>query len=389
MPLFLLSAGSFTSAGPLAAELVPLGPAIELESGALSPRPRLAAGPAGEVVVAVDSGCEFPAEIVVYRSAAGGGSRPTLRRRPQEIASRRDEPLQVDSLTATPTGFDLFWNPCAEGRKVFHRSHLDLSGRLDGPATRLGKADWVWRLGDDVLLAGQARPELHAIEARLITAAGAPAGAVFQLNSRPVDGPLYPAVFPAADGSFTAIWLATTPRSRSTSFLRARRFSPAAEPLGPDFDLTSLAGAPRIFNCCYAAFAVAPAPDGGFAISWVLGSTLYLRFFDAAATPLGTEVPVAAATDVSHPTSMAFDPAGNLLLAWQLWSISDLRLQLFDGTGQPLGAPTRVGNESLDELQPASADVAWGGDSWLVVWDAGLYPFDQGTAFLRRFAYRP
>jgi hypothetical protein len=387
--LLLLATGSLAPAGELAAELVPLGPAVELISGALFPQPSVAAHPAGGYVVAMDSDCESPGEILVYRSNAGGGSPPALRRRPQLITSHRYDFLDVDSLTATPTGFDLLWSPCYLPRKVFHLSRLDPSGKLVGPATRLGKADWVGRLGGDELLAAQARPELHAIEARLLTAAGMPAGPVLQLNSRPIDGPFFPAVLPAADGGFVAFWLATVPGRGATGVLRARRFSSAGEPLGPDFDVDSLAGAPRIFNCCPAAFAVAAAPDGGFAVSWVLDSTLYLRFFDASATPLGPEVPVAAAGDVSHPTSMAFDPSGNLLLAWELWSVLDLRLQLFDGSGRPLGSAIRVSDESLDVVEPLSADVTWAGDSWLVAWDAAFFPFDQGIAYLQRFADRP
>ena len=133
-----------------------------------------------------------------------------------------------------------------------------------------------------------------------------------------------------------------------------------------------------------------PTADGGFAVSWVLSSTLYLRFFDALATPLGPEVPIATASDVWRPSSMAFDPAGNLLLLWELQSDAfDLRLQLFDRSGRPLAPPFRVGSEPLRVVQPISGDVAWGGDSWLVVWDAALFPYDQGAAFLQRFAYRP
>lgn len=337
----------------------------------------------------MDPGCAPQAAIEVSRSVDAGGTAPVLRRQPQLILSRRYGYLSVQSLTATPAGFDLLWYACTEGRNVFHRSHLDLSGRLVGTPTRLGKADRVWRLGDDKLLAGEARPELHAIEARRLTASGLPAGPVLRLNSRPVDGPFYAVALPAADGGFVALWQATVPGPGATFVLRARRFSPAGEPLGPDFDVNSLAGELRGFCCGFAAIAVAAAPHGGFAVSWVLDSALYLRFFDAAATPLGPEVPVAAASDVTRPSSMAFDPAGNLLLAWELASTFDLRLQLFDGSGRSLGPPIRGSDESLDEIQPLSADVAWAGDSWLVAWDAALYPFDQGTAYLRRFAYQP
>lgn len=382
--LLLLLSGSLASAGELAAELVPLGPERALAFGSDFPIPQVAAHPAGNYVATVAAFCDPHRGIEVFRSAVGGGTRPPLRRRPQYLGGGF---VAVDSVTATPTGFDLLWHACEETWKVFYRSELDMSGRFVGHPTRLASGDWIWRLDGKQLLAGWSRPRLDGIEAQRLTASGLPVGPVFSLNSRPVDGP-FPAVLPAADGGFVAFWQARLVRTNNAWVLRARRFSSAGEPLGPDFDVNSLPGQPRGLCCDDPAFTVAPAPDGGFAVSWAVGTTLYVRFFDAFAMPRGPEVPIAA-DNVMRPSAMAFDPAGNLLLAWELISDIDIRLQLLGRSGLPLGSPIRVSPVSLDALQPFTADIAWAGDSWLVVWNAFLFPFDVGAAFLRRFADVP
>jgi hypothetical protein len=248
---------------------------------------------------------------------------------------------------------------------------------------RLGSADWVGHLDGDELLLVWGRPHQQAVEARRLDASSSPVGPppvgpLVRLNSRPIERLSQVTVSPAGDGGFVAFWAGSTPLPDAATVLRARRFSPTDEPLGPDFDVTT-PGA----SC----FAVVAAPQRGLAVSWVLDSTLYLRMLDAFAEPLGPDVPIATGDGLVCPSSMALDPAGNLLVLWT--TNDDLKTQLFAADGQSLGPPIRLGSEPLQVVRPLEGDVAWGGDSWLVAWNAAVYPFDQGTGFLRRFVYRP
>jgi hypothetical protein len=122
----------------------------------------------------------------------------------------------------------------------------------------------------------------------------------------------------------------------------------------------------------------------------MLDFTLYLRFFNAVGTPLGREMPIATGEDIDRPHSMAFDPAGNLLLLWGVYD-PDLRLQLFDRRGRPLGPPVGVSSEASDPSdfeEPLGGSVAWAGDSWLVTWEGAPFPFDFTTIFVRRFTLK-
>ena len=381
-----LLAGWLGLSGGLTAELSPVGGVIELPLGTFSDRPRLAAQPSGDYVLGISSSCVSPGEGAFYRYVAAGGNPSPVFRDWQEIGGRRyGTMLGLDTITATAVGFDLVWYPCAEepdSPKVFYRSHLDLRGKVVGRPTRLGNADWIWQLGED-FLAGWMRPRQDAIEARRLTTSGAPAGGLLRLNSLPVKAS-HARALPLAGGGFLAIWFGGLPRSNA-SVLRVRRFSAAGEPLGPEVDLNTLPGALRTYSCCVDPFVVATDPYGGFAVAWILDDVLYVRFLDALGTPKGPEVEVATSGYLGWPSSLAFDPAGNLLLLWGDLD-SDLQLQLLDGSGRPLGPPRRLNDERRSEVETILGNVAWGGDSWLVAWNAAIYPFDQGTTFFRRFA---
>jgi hypothetical protein len=360
-----------------AARLVPLGPEVELSS--FDPgKPLLAAQPGGESVIAWDE-THFPGGISYYHVAAG--SVPPSDQGPSGFESPVDLALALRSVTATPNGFDLIWHPRVdEEPRVFYRSRVDPQGTLVDEPVRVGGGgtDWVWHLGAEQLLSGWVLPRAHGIGARRQTSAGAPVGSPLRLNTRPVNGP-EAEVVPLTGGGFVAVWLGAVPGSPATKVLRARRFSSAGRPQGRDFDVSSILGSLR------APFVVAAAPGGGFAIAWMLDSTLYLRSFDAVGRPLGREAPVAAGEGIVGPESMAFNPAGNLLLLWQVDHGLDLRLRLFDRQGSPRGSGIRVSSEPIDVVEPREGSVAWAGDSWLVTWRGAPFPFDFSVNFARRF----
>jgi hypothetical protein len=299
----------------------------------------------------------------------------------------------VVAVTAGRQGFDVIWYaenqfPGEGGGPLFYRTQLDLQGRPKGKPTRLGGAgtEWVWQVRGNGYMAGRWLPSKHGIAVRRLTATGQPTGPELLLNSRPIDRPLDVSVVGLSDASFVAVWLGTLPDKPYT--VRARRFSPSGKPLGPDFDVNTI---PLVLDSSYyPEIRVAAAPSGGFAVAWQTRPRGYLRRFNAAGTPLGPEViAMTSGTDYFDPKSeslqsMAFDDEGNLAL------LGGAQLHLFDPRGKPLGAPVDVGiarNADNPDL-PQEGTLAWTGDSFIAVWAASLWPYDQGSIYLRRFAIR-
>lgn len=387
--LFFCAAG-LAAAGSrgLAAQLAPLGPEVQLATGNSPERPVLAVQPAGSYVIAWD---DLPAKVFAQYVAAGaepGDQAPSL--------LWTGATPEVRSVIATPQGFDVLWqvfNDLGE-TSGFYRRHLSPQGvPAPGRSVRLGRGgiDWVWNLGGNEYLAGWILPKKPGIAARHLNSAGRQTGPELRLNSRAVEA-LDTVVVPLAGGGFVAAWVGDVElgegEENDLKVLRARVFSPAGQPLGPDFDINTIPpGIGETVPALSSQFQVAAAPGGGFAVSWELGATIYLRFFDAAGHAREPEVPAVTAEGAYAPESMAFDDQGNLLLLWSRFlDDSDLLIQLFDPRGAPLGAAREVRSAASGEFEaPRQGSVAWAGDSWLVTWVAGAPGQDGRAIFVRRF----
>jgi hypothetical protein len=373
-----------------ATELVPAGPEIRLATGPAPEGVVLAVRPDRAYAIAWS---DLPSKVLVQHVADGA-----------EPAEERPAPIwngttpSVDGVTATAEGFDVNWH-VRDSNEVpvgFYVRHLDSRGApTSGKPRLLGRIgiDWAWSLGaaGDPYLVGWTLPLQHGIAARRLDSAGQPAGPAFRLNSRAVEAPS-PTVMPLAGGGFVAIWFGEISLGEGEDLtlkvLRARLFSPAGRPLGPDFDVNTIRpGTGETLPSLSPQFQVAAAPAGGFAVSWALGDTIYLRSFDAAGHAPAPEVAAVTTAGAYVPSSLAFDPSGNLALLWVLFlDDSDLRLQLFDSHGAPLGPATAVRSAASGGFEaPRQGSVAWGGDSWLVSWVAGLVGKDPRAVFVRRF----
>jgi hypothetical protein len=392
--VLLFSAAWLGVAGPhgLAAQPVPLGPESRLSTGDSPGRPVLAVRPGGDSVIAWD---DLPSRVFAQHVAAGaepGDEAP--------MAVWVGLTPAVDAVTATTKGFDVQWhvfNDLGE-TAAFYRRHLNAQGVPDpGRPVLLGRAgtNWVWNVGGsggDQYLAGWTLPRKHGIAARRLTAAGRQTGPELRLNSRAVDA-LNTVAVPVAGGGFAAVWYGEISLGEGEDLtlkvLRARLFSSAGRPLGPDFDVNTIRpGEGETVPALNSQFQVAAAPGGGFAVSWALGQTIYLRSFDAAGHAQAPEVAAVTAEGAYAPASMAFDDQGNLALLWiRFLDDSDLQLQIFDAHGVPLGPPADVKSAASDGFtSPRQGSVAWAGDSWLVTWVAATPDGGSRAIFVRRFA---
>jgi hypothetical protein len=391
--VMLLSGAWLGLAAPhiLAAELVPSGPEVQLTTGDSPVRVVVAAPPTGNYAVAWN---ELPARVFLQHVEEGakpeaGGRTPIF----------TGATPTVDAIVATPTGFEVQWHVLnsLEEPVAFYRRHLDLHGVPDaGKPVLLGRGgiDWVWNVGGKDYLAGWTLPRKLGIAARRLTSAGQPTGPEIRLSSRAVDIP-DAAVVPLAGGGFAAVWFGRVSlgegQDLTLKVLRARVFSAAGRPLGPDFDVNTIPpGTGETVPALNPQFHVAAAPSGGFSVAWTLGSTIYLRSFDAAGHAPAAEVPAITEDGAFAPASLAFDDQGNLALLWiQFLDHSDLRLRLFDPHGAALGPSVDVRSSASGLFEaPRDGRITWAKDSWLVAWVAGVSDQAQRGVFVRRFVER-
>lgn len=383
--LLLASAGLAAAGHPArAAQLVALTPEEELYADVFPNPPEIGAQPQGPYVIAWDDDTLSAYDgSLPYRYTPAGGDLGTGDYR--SIYSPAGAP-DVDAVTAGRQGFDVFWHTVGSEDEPtpFYRAHLNLRGKPEGKPVRLGGVgtEWVWQVRGNGFMAGWSLPSKHGIAARRLTASGQRTGPELRLNSRPVDHVAGVSVVGLADAGFVAVWFGTTPGSTGTAVLRARRFSPSGKPLGPDFDVNTI----PLGGYSGPGLKVAAAPGGGFVVAWAFSQGVDLRWFNASGTPLGPERMASASGDSDvFPESMAFDDTGNLLLLLNL-DYDALQLQLFDPKGTPQGPPVDVTSD--DTTEPWGGSLAWTGDSWLVAWVAAIFPYDQSSIFVRRFAKR-
>jgi hypothetical protein len=371
-----------------AAQLVALAPEEELYSDVFSNPPSVAAQPGGPYVIAWDDDTfSYQEGSFSYRYTAAGAD--TANGDYRTLYSPTGIP-SVSSVTAGRQGFDVIWRGFqTRGPSLFYRAHLNLQGVREGKQVHMGGpgTEWIWQVRGSGFMAGWPLPSKHGIAARRLTDSGQRTGPELRLNSRLVDHPLDVSVVGLADASFVAVWLAAMPGSPGTAVLRARRFSPSGQPLEPDFDINTVPlGVLDTISQDGPRLKVAAAPGGGFVVAWSADQGAYLRWFNAAGLPLGPERIVSEPGDsLTLPQSLAFDDAGTLLLLLGVDYFA-IQAQLFDPQGKPVGTPVDVNDDETEH--PWGGDAAWAGDSWIVTWVAAIFPYDQSSIFVRRFAKR-
>ena len=384
--------------GQAVAQPVPLGPETRVDT--IGPRepsvPWLAVRPAGDFEIAWGYLTDTQRPFVSARHYAADGT-PTD---PKQVEIGTQGPsANVQSVTATPQGFEVLWQSGFWPKQPSYLRRLDAHGVPVGQPLLLNRglsARWVWNIEGQGVLGGSpviVNHEYRALAVQHINDPGKLTGPVLRLNSRPVSADERPLLTALAGGGFLAVWPGVI-QSRPGEFvmvLRGRLFSPAGTPLGPDFDINS---APARLQDVIHYPKIAAAPGGGFAVAWrffdddTQTATPYVRFFDAAGRPLGPEIPGLTTQWVE---SMAFDDAGNLLVLWfedQGVQGTAFKVQILDGDGTPRGPQASVASAASGRFKlPVRGNVAWGGSNWIVTWLARAAPIGRPSAiFVRRFA---
>ncbi|MFL6195366.1 MAG: hypothetical protein ACJ75H_14410 [Thermoanaerobaculia bacterium] len=250
---------------------------------------------------------------------------------------------------------------------------LEASGAPRGPEIEIaphGRGLDVAALADGnfVVVWEDAPPDISRIEvlARLFSDDGAPLGPAFPVARR--RGYSYqgrPRVAASPDGGFVVVW----ERGQRRPEIVSRLFDDAGAPAGDEFRIDTRLRVKQPD--------VAFAPDGGFTVVWLRGNVVYGQRFDPAGNPRRAPFPIAATREDRLQPVIAFDSAGNSVVAWNRSRQPTAVAQLFDAAGRFAGGHFLFTKNMMDF--PAGIQVAFlAGGRLAAVWSGRDLPFLGG-----------
>ena len=129
--------------------------------------------------------------------------------------------------------------------------------------------------------------------------------------------------------------------------------------------------------------AVAVAPDGGFAVSWLGTPGLWIRFYDPAGSPRGGEIRLDESSIFPAQARMAADTSGRFMVVWD--ELSGIWARFFDAQGHPQGAAVRIAGGPPGFSTPDVASTS--GDGFLATWrEVGPSPNGPDRLHTQRFS---
>jgi hypothetical protein len=228
-----------------------------------------------------------------------------------------------------------------------------------------------------------------SVQAQRYDAAGTAQLGQFQVNSYTSGGQLSPSVDADAAGNFVVVWESEGSAGSDSDFysVQGRRFSAAGAPLGADFQINTYTPFAQLDAT------VDVEPGGDFIVAWQsfgsFGSdsssfSIQAQRFDAGGTPLGGQFQVNSyTTGYQGRPALGIAPNGEFVVAWQSAGSSQtdssgdsIHLQRFDAVGLPLGSELQVNVYTTgNQRQPRLAVDPAGG--FLVTWtSAGSFGTD-------------
>ncbi len=171
------------------------------------------------------------------------------------------------------------------------------------------------------------------------TAAGAPLGGEFQVNTYITGAQMRPAVAMDSDGDFVAVW-DSRGQDGSLEGVYARRFNSAGTAQGAEFAVNSFTTGEQLRP------SVAMDANGGFVVAWEsydqddsFTYNIYARRYDPAGVAQGAEFLVGTDNDNHQGApAVALDPDGELLVTWESYhfgSSYDIFAQRFTNACAP------------------------------------------------------
>jgi hypothetical protein len=199
---------------------------------------------------------------------------------------------------------------------------------------------------------------------------GNPIGGGFRVNAVTTGDQSHPAVASDAAGNFVVVWTGYSGFGGSPGIF-GRRFSSNGAPLDSDFRVNSTTTNDVLFP------AVASDPAGNFVVAWELfesgvGSlAIVARRFSSSGAPLGGTFRVNTSTAGYYFTPRVAAWSGGFVVVWgneAPGNLQDVFGQRYDASGAELGGEFRV-NAYTTGAQADPDVVALPGGGFVVVWD--------------------
>jgi len=218
--------------------------------------------------------------------------------------------------------------------------------------------------------AGQEGPDWGVFGQRF-DSNGVPQGSEFQVNTYVAGGQGCPSIAASGQGDFVVVW-ESVGQDGWWSGVFGQRFNGAGVPQGSEFQIniytTSSQGGPS----------VSADATGNFVVTWGSigqdgsGTGIFGRRFDSTGVPLGAEFQINTYTEGGQVSpSVAMDPAGAFVVAWESWYQDGSHLgvfgQGFDSAGIPDGPEFRVNTHTLGTQFNPSVAID-GAGMFLVAW---------------------
>jgi hypothetical protein len=226
------------------------------------------------------------------------------------------------------------------------------------------------------------------VYARRYTAAGAPAGDEFRVNTTTASDQRHANVAVAAGGAFVVTWSGLAQAGGAGWDVYAQRYDPAGARQGSEFRVNGTTAGDQQFP------AVAADNAGDFVVTWTAGGQdgsgtgVYARRYSAAGAAQGAEFRVNTTTAGDQQYGrVAADANGNFVVAWasagQDGSGRGVYAQRYSAAGTKLGGEFRVNQVTAGEqFAPTVAGDDAGG--FVVTW-TGAQDGDLFGVFARAY----
>ena len=216
----------------------------------------------------------------------------------------------------------------------------------------------------------------YDIAAQRFASSGVPLGSEFRINTYTTGFDLNAAVASDASGNFVVVWN-NIGEDGSEYGVFGQRFASSGVPLGSEFRVNTYTTSRQTY------FSVAADPPGNFVVAWQsLGQDgsffgVFGQRFATSGVPLGPEFRINTYTTFEQGApSVAVDSAGNFVVVWFNIGYDAPSVgifgQRFASSGSPLGPEFRVNTYTTDSPGYFLPDVAADSSgSFVVVWHRG------------------
>jgi hypothetical protein len=207
-----------------------------------------------------------------------------------------------------------------------------------------------------------------------------PAGPEFQVNTTTTAHQFLPSIDVDERGDFVLVWTSVPPDEGNGLGVFAKRYERSGAVLAPEFRVTAHTTGDQLSRST----SVDADARGNFVVAWAgdgAGGTLgtHARRWTAAAQPLGPDFAVST-TPGGQDFGLALMRRGGFVVVWQGFapgqSDYDVFGRRYDTAGEPLGAAFRVNTVTAGN-QVAPRVASGGTGSFVVVW-AGQAPYGGG-----------